>query len=113
MMGKASSRKRVQAESPESNIHEEIEREARRAREAPQPGFSEDGYPALSGLLRAVQAEVNQSTPTRIVYQGRPYWCRVSHGMTLIEVFDSPAKAEPMARTVCGSTDVFGHSPCH
>jgi hypothetical protein len=111
-MGKASRRKCGDAPMPDASIHEAIAREAKAAREK-LPGFSEGGYPALTGLLRAAQETVNQATPTRIVYEGRPYWCRVSHGMTLIELFDSPATAEPMARTICGSTDIFGHTPCH
>lgn len=113
MMGKASRRKRGAEPAPDPSIHDAIAREAKAAREKAESGFSEAGYPALTGLLHAVQETVNQATPTRIVYEGRPYWCRVSHGMTLIEVFDTPATAEPMARSICGSTEVFGHMPCH
>lgn len=110
-MGKASRRKRDQAAASE-NIHDQIAKEAVQARSMPS-GLASEGYPALTKLLRAARDEVLQSSPRAIVFQGRTYWCRVSHGMSLIEMFDSPATSTPLARTICGSTDAAGHEPAH
>lgn len=109
-MGKASRRKR-QAEQ-QLDVHAQIAQEAQAARARPF-GMADEGYPALSELLRAARAEVFQSAPRQITYQGRTYWCRVSHGMTLLEIFDSPTTGTPLARTICGSTDLHGHQPAH
>lgn len=112
-MGKASRRKREQAaHSACADVHQRIAQEAQRARSAPD-GLADDGYPELAKLLRTAQAEVLRSAPRQISYEGRTYWCRVSHGMSLIELFDSPISGTPLARTICGSTDLAGHQPAH
>jgi hypothetical protein len=110
-MGKASRAKRDRSE-PTGDIHQQIADEAERARSMPT-GVASDGYPALTELMRAARDQVLQSAPTAIEFHGRTYWCRVSHGMSLIELFDSPAKGTPLARTICGSTDKHGHRPAH
>lgn len=114
-MGAASRRKRERAaqaaQAGGPDIHEQIAREAEQAR-AKDFGLAwGGGYPALRQLLLAARSQVALSTPLQIEFEGRTYWCRVSHGMSVIELFDSPATVEPLARTICGSSDFHGHEP--
>jgi hypothetical protein len=104
--------KRERAEQAGADIHEQIAMEAAQARSR-RPGFAEDGYPALTALLQAARSEIARSTPKEIQFHGRTYWCRVSHGMMHLQVFDSPATAKPVVETICGSSDHHGHQPAH
>jgi hypothetical protein len=110
-MGKAARRKRKDA--PAESIHEAIAREAKATATAPFGVAPAEAYPALQRLLKAARAEVYQSAPRHFSFEGKTYWCRVSHPMTLLEVFDSATSSTPVARTVCGSSDEFGHQPSH
>lgn len=109
-MGRASRGKRQPDGAP--SIHDQIALEAAQATASPG-GLTSDRYPALRQLLQAARAEVVRSTPRQVVYEGRTYWCRVTHGMSLLELFDSPAKGAPIIRTICGSSDAQGHEPAN
>jgi hypothetical protein len=109
-MGKASRSKRERDDA--MSIHQQIAREAAQAATAPA-GLSWDGYPALRQLLRAARDQVLHSSPRQFQFEGRTFWLRVSHAMSFVEVFDSPAKGTPLVRTVCGSSDTSGHEPAH
>jgi hypothetical protein len=113
-MGKASNRKRSPEAAPSDGVHERIQVEARQAREAPELRFRDyDESTALHGLLSAARKTAGNATPAKFIYEGRPYWLRISIGMALVEVFDSPATAQPLVKSITGSTDFFGHTPGH
>jgi hypothetical protein len=113
-MGKASNRKRDAQAAPTGGVHERIQAEAKQAREAPLPEFrDEDESTALYGLFNAARETAGKSTPIKFIYEGRPYWFRISIGLALIEVFDSPATAMPLVKSLTNSNDYFGHTPGH
>lgn len=113
-MGKASTRKHGQGAAPSDGVHERIRAEARRAREAPELGLVwEEKYPELTALLGAARAAAGAAVPAKFVYEGRPYWLRVSFGMVSVEVFDGPAVSEPVATGIGGGFARYGHAPGH
>lgn len=113
-MGKAANRKRDSQAAQPGDVHERIQTEAKRNREASGFKFADsDPSSALGGLLEAARKAVGNATPVKIIYEGAPYWLRVSTGVAFLEVYDSPAAAKPMAASLVGSTDRFGHMPGH
>lgn len=113
-MGKAARRKREPRATQPGSVHERIQTEARQAREAPASSLRDaDETPALAALLEGAREAVGNALPTQFEIDGRTYWLRCSIGLARFEVFDSPAKATPLITGLGGSTDSFGHSPCH
>ena len=113
-MGKAANRKRDGQATPNAGVHERIQAEARQAREAPGMGFLDcDESSALHGLLAAARKSAGDATPAKFIYEGRPYWLRISIGAALIEVYDNPGTARALVKTLTSSTDFFGHTPGH
>lgn len=118
-MGKASKRKNESRPANAGSVHEQIQTEAKQRRESPEFIMSEfmlnapASGSALGGLFEAAREASGSATPTKFMYEGRPYWLRVSVGMALLEVFDKPATSKPLARALAGSTDKFGHTPTH
>lgn len=113
-MGKAARNKRDAKPGQGGDIHQRIQSEAKAAREAVQCGLRDaEDMPAVSALMDAASLAAGQSTPTKFTFEGRPYWMRISIGMALLEVFDSPATAQPLAKAFTGSTERFGHVPGH
>ena len=118
-MGKASNSKHEQSAAAAGSVHEQIQTEAKQRRESPAFIMSEfllnapASSTALGGLFEAAREAASSVTPTKFIYQGRPYWLRVCIGAALLEVFDKPATSAPLARALAGSTEKFGHSPIH
>ena len=113
-MGKAARRKREPRAAQRGHVHERIAVEARQNRESSDFTIEDsDPASALGGLLEAAREAMCNAAPAEFAYEGRTYWLRMSVGVALLEVFDSPATARPIAKALTGSTDRFGHAPAH
>lgn len=118
-MGKASKRKNEFQPANAGNVHEHIQAEAAQRRESPEFFMSEFMLnepatdSALGGLFEAAREAAGNATPTKFMYEGRPYWLRACIGMALLEVFDKPATSKPLARALVGSTDKFDRTCRH
>jgi hypothetical protein len=69
--------------------------------------------PATRALLDDAAAALERSTPARFEHGGRTFFLRVSIGLARLEVFDSPATAEPFCTAMHGSQTAHGHTPGH
>lgn len=111
-MDNASQSKRPE-QGAAQDAHARIAEEAQRAKDAPEPGLNEQGYPAVNALMRSARTSIGNAMPASFVHAGRQYWCRVSIVGAILEVFDAPTTGEPLATTFFGSSDEFGHVPFH
>lgn len=112
-MGRASKRKK-NAHVSDSDIHARITAEAQKIKNAPEFGFGREGdSPELESLLQSARKAIGDGLPVSFTFEGREYWCRVSIGLARLNVFASPATAEPLVTAFFGSSDDFGHRPFH
>lgn len=96
------------------DVHERIQAEAKQAQESHSfMPYDADQTPALAALLTDAFKAVIKALPTQFEMEGRTYWLRCSIGLARVEVFDTPATAQPLIRGLVGNQDAFGHTPVH
>jgi|GEM_PF-6885232 len=115
-MGKSSTRKSKAKAAQTGCVHKRIQAEAKQAKKnRPFTPYDPEETPALSALLTDAFKAVIEALPTKFEMEGRTYWVRCSIGLARVDVFDSPATAQPLTRGIVGNQDavVFGHTPAH
>lgn len=112
-MSKTSNPKSPQA-GPAGDIHARIALEAASLRNLKRPCFQDANVtPALSALMDSARTALEQSIPKSFEHEGRTYWLRVAVPMARVIVFDTPTTCNPMAFSLSGSEQEFGHEPGH
>lgn len=113
-MGKSSTRKSKARTAQTGDVHERIQAEAKQAKKSYSfMPYDADQTPALAALLTDAFKAVIEAMPTKCEMEGRTYWLRCSIGLARVDVFGSPATAEPLTRGIIGNQDAFGHTPVH
>jgi hypothetical protein len=78
-----------------------------------RPASNSQTMPATRALLDDAAAALARGIPARFDHGGRTFFLRVSLGLARLEVFDTPASAEPLCLAMHGSFDTHGHTPGH
>lgn len=110
-MGKRSSRKPHPRKA--ANVHEVIQAQADKLRQAPAFGVrNADELPAVGALLQAGREAIEATVPASFVFCGRTYYVRARLAVQL-DVYAGPGDAVPLVRGASFSTEGFGHAPGH
>lgn len=92
------------------DVHEAIRVEAAVLASADEPGVAaSEKIPQITKLVAAARAAVSAALPPSFNYQGKKYYLSCCVHMAVLEIFASPGAEPPVATTVFGSSDSFGH----
>lgn len=109
-MGKAANRKRDQQSAPTGILHDRIQAEAKKAKDAPRHTMRDaEETPALAILLEGAREALGKAVPAQFELDGKTYWLRCSIGLARFEVFDSAASATPLVTGVSGSYEKYAY----
>lgn len=107
------SKRQAPKAAPAGDVHARIAAEAKAARANPAGPRDAAETPALEALANSAAAAVTGAIPSRFEHEGRTYYLRVSPGLMRFAIYETFAAAGPMAETLFGSLEEFGHQPRH
>jgi len=112
-MSKVKQRKPAPKAAPAGDVHTRIAAEAKAAKANPAGPRDAAETPALQALADSAAAAVTGAIPSRFEHEGRTYYLRVSPGLMRFAIFETYAATAPMAQTLFGTLEEFGHRPHH